>query len=1020
MEGLNWQTIQVPLAAGLNQRQDDRARQPPYLDICKDVQFDELGGLQTCKPFGAFGAGFFDVLGRKVFGNGAERLVFTKDSLYSYNAEADTWVNKGTHLAVKVAESSTLITTGDQINPDRAELDNTIIYAWEDTGSVYVAAKNKQTGAIIMPATSIVGAVRPRLVTLATKVLLFFCDNLNFLLCYALDPANPAGALAGASTTVVGAGVANLYYDAVKIPGADSAFVGCRRQVTTSYSVATVTAALAVTATVKARTCDGPIAVSCSPTGTHVQIARGNTTNVQGDLLLVSTHADVFTAQAIGTASGTPINQIAAAHRSVQDGGQYRCYVTWSAVEVVTSTAFQCKQNWVDTNNALGAQAVFALRLGVASRSFDHDGRVYTWLAFAAQSAAAGMGEPLGMRAQLQNTYFLYRDDGFMAAKAVFGVGGGHSASTGRLPGVALVETATPLGAVGWDEKTYAWCGTERRLIDLGGGGNRSRTGYGDRGPRDILFTFDSNEARRCVRFGATFYIAGGGEVLQYDGEGLAEVGFTIYPWVFATAVVGGGAIPAGKYSYKSTLRWQNSAGEVERSTTATGEQSTVAGAQKVAMGAIANLHVTKKRAPRSNPAVEVWRTVVNPEDDNPFFLVTDNDPATLAGDNRYLANDPLTGFQSPTFNDNLLDDALIKRPSSPENGGVLENLCPPAATIIAASSERLFLAGIAGDPNRIWYSKQRAEGEIAAFHDQLTVQLPADGGPITALEFVDETLFAFKRRAIYALPGQGFDNGSGGSNYGPARVIATDVGAVSAEAVARTPNGHVFKSEKGWYVLRGSSVEYIGASICDHDSEPVVGVHALESRHEIRVLTNARMLVFDTVAQQWGERTLVGGNGAVSAALCDGTYVYLDIANAYSERSEYTGLTYGIDVETSWIKVNDLLGGGRVRQIQVLGEWRSDCRVRVRIAYDYKATYVDDRTWSPPATLVPGDELYCGIGPSRQQCRAIKVRITALHEDPESADFPDGEALKLTCIAFEIGQRPGLNKRLAAAQKVG
>ena len=179
---------------------------------------------------------------------------------------------------------------------------------------------------------------------------------------------------------------------------------------------------------------------------------------------------------------------------------------------------------------------------------------------------------------------------------------------------------------------------------------------------------------------------------------------------------------------------------------------------------------------------------------------------------------------------------------------------------------------------------------------------------------------------------------------------------------------------------------------------------------------------MFDLIAQQWGERTLDStANTALSATIWDGTHVYSDMTSAFQEQTTYAELAndlYGMDVETCWIKMADLLGGGRLRQIQVLGEWRSDVKVRVRIAYDYNATYVDDLDFSPTA-LSAGNELYFRVGPSRQQCRAIKIRLTAENEDG-SGTWPLGEALKLTGLAFEVGLRTGLNKRLASAQKVG
>jgi hypothetical protein len=898
---------------------------------------------------------------RRVVPNGDELLVFTKDTLYSWDAGLAKWVARGTHLAIKVTEQSRFVTTGDQIDGDRAELAGTVVIAWTENVTTYVAAADKATGAVLMAPTAIAGgALRPRLVALTTKILLFFHDNITSLLVYALDPANPAAALGGASTTVLGGGASNFYYDAVGNPAKDAAIVGIRRQVTTSYEVVKVTEALARTNVTKARTCDGPIAVSVSPDGLRVQVVRANGTNIQGDLLNAATLADVFVAQAIGTVAAVPVNQIAACHRSVQNGGQYRCYAFWSSEETATEAGFSFKSNWADTNNTLGVQATLMLRTGVASRAFDYDGSVYVWGAFAGESGATGMGQPLGLRAQLQNTYFLFRDDGTFHAKAAFAQAGGFSPSIGHLPNVAGVGT------------TYAWCGAVRRIIELGG----NHSGFSARAPRDITFTFDSNEARRCARLGETLYIAGG-EVLQYDGAGLVEVGFHTYPWFFATAQIGGGALPAGKYSYKVTARWLNAKGEQERSTTASGEQEDVVLNNKVVIS-IASIHHTHKQGARANPSLEVWRTKVAPGLDSPFYLDTSRDPNALAGDNRYIANAPLSSFAT-TGNDNMLDGVLETKEEDPEVGTVLVNMAPPAASIIIASDERLFLAGVAGDPRRVWYSKLRGEGEVAAFHKALTFDVPAAGGDITALALLDGVVpVVFCESATYAFPGVGFANDRSGENYGPVRICSTDVGAVSHEATALTPAGVVFKSSKGRYLLgRDLSVTYIGGPVSDFDGDTELAVHVLESKHQIRWLTGSRMLVHDyrEGVNQWSEWTVADG---LHACIWQGTHVYLAAAGPKIEQAAYAGLTYGLDVETAWVKPNDTQGKGRVRLIEVLGEFRSACALRVRLARDYDDAYFYDKTWTVTPTAV-GGPLQLEVSPSIQQVEALKVRLTAV-----------------------------------------
>jgi hypothetical protein len=1008
MNGLNWQTWHMRFVAGLNQKADARTLESPELAVCKDVMFDKLGGLQTRYPFALtsndiFGGGTLSDW--RVFAeNGDELLLFTKDTLYSWNAQLSKWVAKGTHLAVKVDETPRFVSPGDQVDGDRAELSGTIVYAWTEllgsSSKGYVAAIDKTTGNVLMAPTPLAGsAARLRVTALTTKILLTFYDGIAGLYAYALDPASPATALAGSSTTVTNSNY-GTYYDITRVAGADQAVFACRRNPTTSYLVGTITAGLVVATATKARACDGPIAVSCSPTGTQVQVVRvadngGLSTDITGDLITISTLADVYTAQAIGTSPTlvASVHQVAAAHRSVQNSSQYRCYVFWTTNETSQPTDFLCKSNWVDTGNTLGTQSTLVHRLGVASRAFNYNGSVYFWGVFAGTSS-------IGYRSagtQLQNSYFLYRDDGFLVAKATYQRAGGFAYSIGCLPNVQLTSGST----------VFSWCGSERRILPVG----QSGYGYSDRGPRDITFTFDSNAARRTARLGRTLYVTGG-EILQYDGQQLVEVGFHVFPWTFFVGSAAG-ALNDGTYAIKPTYRWDNSAGELDRSTTATTGVSTVSGGPAgLEILDCASLHVTHK----SNIAVEVWRTLKDPTDDAPFYLVTSKDPTVTSNPNRYLTNDPTADYV-PTFDDALVDDDADDLETNVENGAVLVNIAPPAASIILATETRLFLAGVAGDPDRIWYSKQRNDGEIVAFNAALVANVPPAGGSITALAIHNETLTVFRERAIYAMPGDGFDNGMGGTNYGPAREISHDVGAVNQESIAITEKGIVFHSSKGkWLLNKGWQLEYIGGPVTDYDSEMPLAVQAIASKHEIRWLTSSRMLVLNTLAGQWSEWTIANGLHACS---WKGQHLYLSSAGPKLEQTTYAGVDYGMDIETAWIKLADLQGYGKVDHFQVLGEYRSAHRLQIKCARDYwkdgDGTFFQTKVWTVSPTTVGARE-NVKHAPSTKQLEAIKIRITALGPGTDVA--PSGEALRLTGLSFELGFERGLNRQLPSAQK--
>lgn len=1032
---------EINFAFGLNTKGDQRAQPEQLLEIATNVEFDDLGGLRCRFPYDAVRT---NILGggtianaRKLAINGDELVLFTIDSVYSWSARDSAWVLKGTHLAVKLDEATSFATNSDQIDSDRAELSGAVIFAWTDTNKVYVAAKDKTTGDVIMAPTAIPGApgataTRPRLVALGTKIMLAWHNGTDAapgaIYGLALNPASIATSLAAAATVLVAASAA--YYDITRVIGADQAVFAAR--LAPDYRVGTVTAAMAVATSFKARVCDGPIAVSCDPTGAKVQIVRGNGANIQGDLITISTLADVFTAQAVGTGT-VPINQIATAHRSVQNGGQYRCYAFWSSGEDPTNAGgFFTKSNWVDTNNSLGAEANFAPWVGVGSRAFDYAGSVYVWLTFGQTSGLGAGAANTNASGNFQNAYYLHRDDKFMCARAVWLRGGGLCPTTGRLPGVQLVGGSTG----------FAWCAVVRGVIPVGPGVDNTTTWtailpgavnprvstYSMRAPQEIEFTFDSNEARRSVRLGRTLYIATGEGVLQYDGVGLYEVGANVVPWYFDAVIAGPGNIPNGLYGYKSTLRFANAQAEVERSTTAAVANATMAGGPLGFAMTTVNVPLTHKTT--NVAALEVWRTAVAPVANSPFDLVTSRDPSVTANPNRYLANAPTSGGFSASMRDAYSDTTLRLGQANPENDGVLENLGPPAASVIAATDTRLFLAGVPGDPDRVWYSKQRNDGEIATFHDTLTFSVPPDGGAITRIDILEGGLVVWRETATYLFSNGGFDNTGNGVNYQLARIVSTTLGCVSQESAAYGDDWWLVKTSKGWFVLdKAFTYSYVGEGAFRYDSEPVYAMTVSTARHQIRAQTNGRTLVFDTLVKQWAESSI--GDG-LDMVIWNGAPAYLAATGVRAELASwdgYAGTDYTLtsfEIEGGFIKFGAMQSRAVVDFVQLLGEFRSDCRIRTRIAKDYEAVYdgttgtsswnyTTDEYWNAtPPTI--GSSLQVRQAPRWKRCESLKVRFTVTHADGVSALA--GPCARLTSIVLQFANEPNAYSALGAAQK--
>ncbi len=1009
MNGLDWQTWTMRFSAGLNTGADERTLDAPELAKAFDCQFDETGGIQTRYPYQAalgsiLGGGTISDA-RRLVSNGGELLCFTKENLYSWSPGLSVWVSKGTHVAVKVEERARFIAPTEQASAERAELNGVIVYAWVELPSpfkVWLAAVDSSSGVVIMPPVSISGTdsqTRPRLIALSTRILLLV-DNITTLRVNAvsIDPANVTTS-AIVAATAVGSAAHDSYYDACRIGDTDSAIMVQRLNPDTSYAMTTITAALATTTTTKARTCERGIAVAVTPDGLQAQIIRTSGTSVLGDLMTVSSHADVYTAQAVGTTPTAAAYLVTCAFRSVQNSGAYRCYAFWNADGAVsgvldeTASGFYTKYNYVTNANTIGTQATLAYHLLPCSRAFDRNGSVYMWASFVGASLVSGSGGAWTIfGGTLQNCVFMYRDDGSFHAKAMngdSGIGANHA---------AWLPTVQALG----DER-YAVCLVERRRVPLGG----AREGYSDRGPREVIVTFDSNEARRTARLGSTLYITGG-EILQYDGARLTECGFHLFPWALTLNTGIAGSITDGSYAYKVTWRWDNANGETDRSTTATVAQATIsAGPKGVQFTVISPLQATHKTT--NKIAAEFWRTAVSPTDDSPFYLVTNSDPAHSSNPNRYLYND-YDAASIARLDDTAIDSSITGNETNRENGGILENLAPPAATIIVASDSRLFIAGVAGDPDRVWYSKQRSDGEVAAFHDALTVVIPATGGQLTGLGFMNGSLVVFRETAAYALLGDGFDNAGGGQNY-VARALPGNIGAVNHESIAEVDGGLIFKGRSGWHRLNQAfAAEYIGESISAYDDETPLAVNVVESQHQVRILTASRMLMFDTKVGKWAEWTIDDG---LHACMWSGAHVYLTDTGSRQQLTAYTDLDYGLDIETAWIKLADLQGMKRIRWLEVLGEYRSGHGLRIRLARDYWKdgvdTYFQDKTWTPSPAVIGGPERVKHSS-SIQQVEAIKIRLTATDTS--------GEALKLSGLSLELGMKRGLFRSLPSAQR--
>jgi hypothetical protein len=356
-----------------------------------------------------------------------------------------------------------------------------------------------------------------------------------------------------------------------------------------------------------------------------------------------------------------------------------------------------------------------------------------------------------------------------------------------------------------------------------------------------VEIDFDSVETRRCIELGDVLYIPGP-VLLQYDGIDVIESNFLEIlqsDYVVATPGTGGSMTPGAAVSYLILPYTTNARGEPEYGTNTGPVNVTAAsmsGKSKVTLSIPTMAHT------RKNVVFKIYRTKNNPGEGAIYHHVGD------------VANDPSVNLV--TYEDTTQEVAILSREQYFYSDGELDHIAPPPSHIACAGGGRLFLAT---EDGYVWASKLRSPGEAIAFSDALKFLVPDEGGRITAMAVMDESLIIFKERRIYRVRniGQfGPSNVAGaGGEFGEPQLISADSGTKYQHSVIQTPEGIMFRAERGFYLLtRAFELVYIGSALENEPTGtlPVRASALVTSEHHVRFALNDAVHVYDYLNKQW------------------------------------------------------------------------------------------------------------------------------------------------------------------------
>ena len=392
------------------------------------------------------------------------------------------------------------------------------------------------------------------------------------------------------------------------------------------------------------------------------------------------------------------------------------------------------------------------------------------------------------------------------------------------------------------------------------------------------------------------------------------------------------------------------------------------------------------------------------------------------------------TTADTASYVDTLNDSSISSRELLYTTGGVVENIAPPCVTVLTSFMGRLFAVN-AEDRLTVHYSKTISQIEPVAFYDGFSFTLEPFGGGITRLFKLDEKLIIFKESRIYQITGEGPNNTGTQNDFSEPSLITTDAGCVEVDSVVLMPDGLMFKSNKGIYLLdRGLNLSYIGKEVETYNDSVISSAVLVTTpdTNEVRFTTTDNVcLVFDYLQKQWSTFTNYDANDALMAL---GDYLLLrssgkvlaETVDNYRDENAPVKLL----IETAWIKFNDLQGFARVWRAIVLGDYYSQHVLRCSVGFDYQEFYneIHEFDYASADTLEAyGDDTPYGDGAyggdsdgvfqfrmhlAQQKCQSIRFKFEDLVSDIIDQSY------SLTGLQLEVGLKAGV-KKLSAARTV-
>jgi hypothetical protein len=518
-----------------------------------------------------------------------------------------------------------------------------------------------------------------------------------------------------------------------------------------------------------------------------------------------------------------------------------------------------------------------------------------------------------------------------------------------------------------------------------------------------IKTSVDPHEINGAIEIGGNL-VTFGSIAGYFDGIEFAELGFIGQPYMDAGAVAG--SLPADTYQAVAIYRWTDAKGNIFRSSESNTASLALAGTQNLAL-TIYHPLITKK----DRVYVEIYVRKTN----NVFQLYASY---LVAGSTLYKESIVISSYPAPTA------PILYTEPTARENSTPLNAIC------MTLYGDRLFYIS-ADDRDMVRYTKQKQENIgfefVQDFRQQVLDKRGYNEDKLNSLMAMDGRLLIFKEQSILFIYGIGPANDGSQNDYSDPQIVSSDVGCISQRSLILMPNGIMFKSQKGIYLVsRKLEVVYIGAPVEKFNNLTISSAVMLDDDNEIRFTTlEGTTLIYNYLSAQWS--WVVNMPSRHSTIFKD---VHTTIRNdliVQEDRSTYKllGAFVAQKISSPWMRLKDIQHYQKAYTLDILGFYKTPHQMSVQVYYDYELyaseSYQIDPLSEDQYNIVDrptNAEIESGaktngvyqlrIDLVRKNCQAIRVVISDIEQD---LDNNNGECFSLSNLTFTIGLKSGTNK---------